>query len=465
MSFRMISQVWLLAGACLLADPVFCSTARGEDAMKFGFATRVITPTEPMRLSGYANRNKPSTGTDEELRVRAVAFETPSGERHAIVSVDLLGLPADQQQEIARRVAETHRISRERLTVGCTHTHTGPRMTTASISLLIEPFTPEELQKAIAYSDRITEEIVAVIGSALQDLQPGKLFLGEGKAGFAVNRRMLKAGKWTGFGVNPDGPVDHSVPVLKITDASGKIRGIVVNYACHPTTLGPEDNRYSPDWPGYAALALEESFPGATVVTLTGCAGDANPEPRTAGGADNSRLAIGHGRTLAEAVRRVLEQPMREISDPPVCSFGTADLKFELPSQAELEKRLTHSDPVMRLHAQNMLKIIDEKGALPSSYPLPIQVWRFGQDLTMVFLGGEVVVEYALRLKKEWQPGYVWVTAYSNDVPGYVASEKVRSEGGYETDYSMIFYNQPGRWSTGTEDLIIRRIGEIGRHP
>lgn len=452
-------------GFVLVVSFSFMSQLQGSEVLKFGFAQRVITPDEPMRLSGYANRSKPATATDEQLRARAMVIETSKGERLAVVSVDLLGLSAEHHREIAKQVLEQHQIPRERLAVGCTHTHTGPRMATASVSLLIEPFTPQELERAIAYSRRVIQEVVTLIGEAIADLKPGKLFLGEGSAGFAVNRRVLKDGKWTGFGVNPAGPVDHSLPILKVTDLEGKVRGIVFNYACHPTTLGPEDNRYSPDWPGYAALSLEHSYPGATVVSLTGCGGDANPEPRTTGGEDNSHLAIGHGRTLAEGARKVLEGPMQEITEMPVCHYGVADLKFDLPTKAELEQRLKHSDMTTRLHAQNMLKIINEKGSLPVTYPLPLQVWTFGDQLTMVFMGGEVVVEYALRLKKEWKPGYVWVTAYTNDVPGYVASEKIRSEGGYETDYSMIFYNQPGRWASGTEDSIIQRIGEIGSHP
>src|SRR5690606_12649545 len=83
----------------------------------------------------------------------------------------------------------------------------------------------------------------------------------------------------------------------------------------------------------------------------------------------------------------------------------------------------------------------------------------------MVFLGGEVVVDYAHRLKKEIDSGHVWVTAYANDVFGYVASDRVRSEGGYEVDHSMIFYNLPGRWSSGTEDLLVRRVHEVLKNP
>ncbi|MFO1020850.1 MAG: neutral/alkaline non-lysosomal ceramidase N-terminal domain-containing protein [Planctomycetales bacterium] len=450
----------------LVSAPLRGDDPAPEKLTQFGFAHRDITPTEPMRLSGYSNRETPASQVDEKLQVRSMAFKSPQGNLHAIVMVDLLGLGAAQNATIAKRVAAEHKIPRERLAVSCTHTHTGPQFATAASNLLSVPFSEEERKRAEAYSDRVIDQIVAVIGDAIRDLQPGKLYLGEGKLGFSVNRRVLKNGKWTGFGINPAGPVDHSLPVLKITDSQGKIRGIVFNYACHATTLGPQDNRISPDWPGYAARFLEEAHPGVTALTLIGCGADTNPEPRTnAMLKDASPLAIAHGREATEAVRKVLAQPMKEIAAAPVCSFGYAALPFDRPTVAELTLKLADKQPVVRKHAQNMLDILKKKGRLPETYPLPIETWQFGNDLTMVFMGGEVVLDYVLRMKQELQSGYVWATAYTNDVPGYIASERVRGEGGYEVDFSMIYYNQPGRWSTGTEDLIFKRIKEILEHP
>ena len=79
----------------------------------------------------------------------------------------------------------------------------------------------------------------------------------------------------------------------------------------------------------------------------------------------------------------------------------------------------------------------------------------------MVFLGGEVVVDYALRLKWETDASRVWVTAYSNDVPCYIASKRVLDEGGYEADMSMVFYGRPARFAPETEDLIVRTVHEL----
>ena len=90
--------------------------------------------------------------------------------------------------------------------------------------------------------------------------------------------------------------------------------------------------------------------------------------------------------------------------------------------------------------------------------PYVVQTWCFGDDMAMVFLAGEVVVDYALRLKWEIDAERLWVAAYSNDVPCYIPSRRVLSEGGYEADFSMIYYGHPSRLAPATEDLIIQTV-------
>ena len=72
---------------------------------------------------------------------------------------------------------------------------------------------------------------------------------------------------------------------------------------------------------------------------------------------------------------------------------------------------------------------------MPSSVPYPILVWRFGPDLTLVALSGEVCVDYALRLKRELGPERTWVAGYANQVPCYIPSDRVLAEGGYEAGW------------------------------
>jgi len=107
---------------------------------------------------------------------------------------------------------------------------------------------------------------------------------------------------------------------------------------------------------------------------------------------------------------------------------------------------------------------LTKKDRIPESYPAPIHLWTFGKDLAWIFMGGEVVVDYQMRLERELnQYDNVWVTAYVDDVFAYVASERIRKEGGYEADTSMIYYNQPGRWVSGTEDKIVLSVLDLQR--
>lgn len=434
---------------------VACATTASAAEWQAGFSKVDATPTEALRLSGYGNRSKPSEGVDHKLWVRTMVLQA-DGKNHALVSVDSIGFPGSLVTLIANRLQKDHGIPRERFVLCTTHSHTTPALAHGLTNIFAVPFTPEETAKTQAYTDSLAEKVVQSVAVAIKDLQPAQVFRGEGKAAFAANRRVLTNGKWTGFGVTAGAPVDHSLPLLKITDAAGKLRGVVYNYACHATTLGPDHNRVNGDWPGISATYLEEQNLGTVFLSIIGCGADANPEPR-----GKLEMAEAHGRAAAVAVQQALAGPLQKITAAPVASFGHAGLHVERPSLDDLRKNLTHKTPQTARHAANMLDIYQKMGRLPETFPMPVQAWRFGNELTMIFLGEETVVDYALRLKKEIKSGYVWVTAYANDVSSYVASERIRREGGYEVTGSMIYYNQPGPWAEGTEEVLIRRVHEI----
>ena len=108
-----------------------------------------------------------------------------------------------------------------------------------------------------------------------------------------------------------------------------------------------------------------------------------------------------------------------------------------------------------------MLADLDRDGALPSTYPYPIQLWRLGDKLNWIFLGGEVVVDYSLRLKAEHGRDHTWVAAYSNDVMGYIPSRRVLDEGGYEGGGARFPYGLPALWDPHVEDLIHAAVREL----
>jgi hypothetical protein len=107
-----------------------------------------------------------------------------------------------------------------------------------------------------------------------------------------------------------------------------------------------------------------------------------------------------------------------------------------------------------------MLRELDTRGVLPTSYPYPLSVWRLGDQLTWIALGGEVVVDYSLRLKRELGPG-TWISAYSHDVMAYIPSRRVWDEGGYEGGGAMIYYGLPTRWAADAEERIIAAVKKL----
>jgi putative membrane-bound dehydrogenase-like protein len=457
---------------CLAAVLLLAATADSRAELRCGLARVDATPAAPLRLSGYGNRAVPSEGTDVPLYVRALALQAESGPVHVLLSVDSIGFPASLTQEVLTRLERDHGLSQARLALCATHSHTTPHLQRGLDNLFSTPLTDAERAAATTYTDALRDHCVEAAVAAMQALAPARLFVLEGQATFARNRRVLKDGVWTGFGENSDGPVDHRLPVLAITGLDGQaVRGLVFNYACHCTTFGGDYNRVNGDWAGYAAEYLEAAHPGCVALCAIGCGADQNPERDAKRALD---IAQAQGRQIADETDRLLAQGVKlEITATPQASYGFAGLPIDRPSVDDLNKALEDKRPQVQRHAQVMLDTKERMGRLPETYPMPIQVWRFGDQFAMVFLGGEVCVDYAHRIRKELEPqlaandgaagtpSRVWVAAYANDVFGYVASERMRPAGGYEVDFSMIYYLQPGRWSAGTEDVILRRVHEL----
>jgi len=242
--------------------------------------------------------------------------------------------------------------------------------------------------------------------------------------------------------------------VLRITSADGKVIAVLTGYACHCTTTG--FNRIHGDWAGCAQEEIEKAFPGAIALTALGCAGDQNPNPR-----GTYDLAIQHGRSLATEAARVVKGTMRPLTAAIDCRMKRFALPFDtLPTREEFEKRVAAKGS-NAYHAKKQLERLDRDGKLATELPYSVQTWSFGKDLTMVFLPGEVVVDYSLRLKRDFDGSRLWVNAYSNDVPCYIPSRRVWEEGGYEAAGAMLYYDRPTRLAPEAEELIVGAVKEI----
>jgi lipid-A-disaccharide synthase-like uncharacterized protein len=189
------------------------------------------------------------------------------------------------------------------------------------------------------------------------------------------------------------------------------------------------------------------------------CGADAHPLPRR-----SVDLAMKYGQIIADAVEEVLRGKMQPQSGPLKAAFELVDVPFQkAPSRAEFELRLNDKNPSVQRHAKYMLQILERDGKFRDRYPYPVQVWQFGTGVTWIILGGEVVVDYALRFKKQYGWDNVWVAGYSNDVFAYIPSVRVLHEGGYEGGGAMIPYGQPAPFAEPVEEVIAGKVDELVR--
>jgi hypothetical protein len=443
---------------------IFLTAGPADAGWNAGVARVVTTPEKNLWMSGYGGRDKPAEGKVHDLWAKALVLEDPTGRRAVLLTMDLVGIPRSLSTAVCADLKAKYGLERDAILLNVSHTHCGP-VVDGNLNAMY--FLDAMQQKDVKdYAVGLRQKLVEVVGSALKDLAPARLSWGIGSAGFAVNRRNNKEAdvpKLREAG-QLKGPVDHELPVLAVYDpALKKLRAIVCGYACHATVLS--FYQWCGDYPGFAQLALEKAHPGAIALFWAGCGADQNPLPRR-----TVALAEDYGNQLARGVEAVLQNPMIlfQEEDRLRSAYTEIDLAFgDLPAREELLKAAADDSKANRFvaaRARLLLKELEANGKLRGSYPYPVQVWQLGDSkanrITWVALGGEVVVDYALRLKKELGPGSIWVAGYSNDVMAYIPSLRVLKEGGYEGATAMIYYGLPCPWSPRVEEQIVGAVQE-----
>jgi neutral ceramidase len=430
-----------------------------QENWQAGIASTVITPEIPMWMSGYAARNKPSEGKVHDLHAKALALEDNRGTRLVIVTVDLLGIPRQLRDSLEKQVTDRYKLAPELLLLNASHTHCGPVMEEMEDSIYGDSFydlSPEQIRDSRQYVKALQQKLLQLIGQAIENLAPARLSYSHARAGFAMNRRAKVERGYT-ISPNPDGPVDHDVPVLRIDSPDGKLKAVLFGYACHNTTLSFYE--FCGDYAGFAQSYLEEAHPGTTAMFVAGCGGDQNPYPRR-----TLEHAMQHGRALANGVEAALAPRARPVDGPIRAALETVTLDFaEPPGREQLEEQAKSDNKYVRKHAQVLLRELEQNGRIRTTYPYLVQVIEFGDDLTMIALAGEVVVDYSLRLKAELAGRPVWVAAYSNDVFGYVPSVRVLQEGGYEGGGAMLYTALPGPFAPSVEERVVDKVHELVR--
>lgn len=442
----------------LAATTVLLLTAAalgGDSAWRAGAAKVSITPNETMWMAGYASRARPADGKLTDLWAKAVVLEDHAGGRGVILTLDLVGIDRVLSQTICDSLAEQYGLKREQIAICCSHTHSGP-VVGSNLSPLHYLRLDEHQQQAVdSWVAMFQKHVVAVVGDAIAKLAPSQLAWGSGTSTFAVNRRENSPATVLLARTEDKlvGPSDYDVPVLAVRDAEQNLTAVLFGYACHATTLS--GYQWSGDYPGYAQIDLETEHPGCVALFFAGCGADQNPLPR-----GTEKLARHFGERLATAVDTVLlTSQMHPVEGTLQTSYAEIDLPLgTLPTREEIQLNSKSENPYEVARANMLLEQIEDGVPLSQTYPYPVSAWSIGTDIQFVTLGGEVVVDYANRLKTELAGKQTWVAGYANDVMAYIPSRRVLGEGGYEGGGAMVYYGLPTVWSPEIENNIVNEV-------
>lgn len=363
--------------------------------LTIGMAMETIPFTEGSVLSGYPNPDKRrARGTFDPLEVDALLLN--DGHVTALLlSADVLGLGREEVQRAKKRIAERIAIPEEQIFICCTHTHSSGLGTQLKGDSSLD----------VAFVDQVLDALVRVAERARTNLVPTTVRVASGEAALGHNRRVVKNGLatnvWNDPGKRHTGPVDKEVGAVLFLDDQDHIRAMILNYSCHPVTLGPGSHYASADFPGYARTELRHSLGEIPIVYTTGAAGDINPYD---GLREEPSMASEMGKALAWAVQGALPEAVK-IPDPQLAC---------------------HHQAATFIRKKDNQEILTE-----------FQLLTIGQELAFLTLPGEPLVEIGLKLKSRSRFPHTFILGYTNDYLSYLVTRKAVKEGGYEASLSF----------------------------
>lgn len=441
----MPTSLRMLLAALVILAAVGGTLAAEDDAARYlvGVSKVDITPGYPIRLNGFGGRREESEGVSQRIYARALAISQGDQKPLVLLAIDSLGVRLSMVDAVSAVLKQEFEIPRENVSLTFTHSHCTPKVNGASDNIFSQPIPPAHQEHIDQYTVGLQSKIEQAAREAIEAARPAKLEWGVGQVGFAVNRRTK------------GGPVDRDLPVLVIRDAdSDDIRAIYVSYACHCVTLS--FNQISGDWAGYAAEMIERTVPGATALVSIGCGSDSNPSSGVTG--DKTEIAEGQGAEIATEVARLLKADLRSVTGLPKAILNRIDLPLNGPPSKKQLAAIAKGGGAAGYNATTQLAKLERGEALLTTIDYPIQTFLFGDSLSIVFLAGEVCVDYSRRLKRELDAERIWLNAYSNDFCSYIPSERLVKEGGYGGGAEIPYFALPSTLKPGLEQLIVDEV-------
>lgn len=400
-----------------------------------------ITPSESQNLLGYGPRM--STGTHDPIFHKIVALDDGI-QQFYLISTDICLISPAEYDRVAARIQKTYGIDPLQVWWTVTHTHSAPEV--GSPGMYVTYLADRQVELDPTYTRMMEEKLIEGIGQARDNLAPARLGVGWGYSQANINRRAIDVDGKASLGLNPDGPVDRRIGMIRIDKEDGSPMALIANYAIHGTVLGPQNTLISGDAPGVAAEYVEEKL-GAPVLFINGAAGNlapiysVYPTPR-AGHLSQFKVLLGD---------RILEANEKIITDTREIKLVTGTQTLETPRKPDLgwpeELKMYNRSTRNGQHHVRM----------------PVRFLQINNDVAIWSAPIELFCEVSNDVRDRSPFEYTFYFGYTNGWFGYLPTKDEWPYGGYEVERVSPFTPAAAEELT---DLVLNYLsGKIRNEP
>lgn len=391
----------------LLSLAFALATARAE--FRAAVVKVDISPKTPQWLMGYGPRK--STGVRDPIFHRIAALDDGATQAFLVAS-DLCLFSPTVYDDVAAELKKETGIEPRQLWWSVTHSHSTPEVGPPGMyDILLKGRSDHDWDRE--YCAFVKSTLIAGIKKARAELAPARLATGTGVSRANINRRARDADGKISLGLNPDGPVDRQIGMLRLERADGSLMGLIANYAMHGTVLGSSFVQVSGDGPGIVSAYVEEKL-GAPVLYVNGAAGNLAPIYTVQ---DLAKSHIGEFRVLLG--EKIIEANRSMGPAGPEVKLALGETWIESPRR----EGLGWSEELRAYGAKSPAGV--------ELVRIPVRFLRIN-DTVLWASPVEMFCEIALRIRAESPFRHSFFFGYTNGWLGYLPTAQAFREGGYE---------------------------------
>ncbi|MBX2921680.1 MAG: neutral/alkaline non-lysosomal ceramidase N-terminal domain-containing protein [Chitinophagaceae bacterium] len=372
-----------------------------------------ITPDQPKMLLGYNARQ--STGVHDRIYHRIVVLDDGITQ-FVLVSSDICVISPSEYDHMASLLLCKFGIVPENFWWSLTHTHSAPEV---GVPGLPEVFMGERYKHPVdtAYTSFVEQKIVEGVEQARKQLAKAKLGVGWGHSNANINRRGIDVNGKASLGMNPDGPVDRRIGIIRIDKEDGSPLVLISNYPIHGTALGGANLKISADVPGVVAEYVEEKT-GAPLLFINGAAGNLAPIYSTYPSVSSAHLSefnvlLGDKILVANRQITATTDKVRLFAGKTIIETPRKE-NMAWPSGLGNYTRSIGND-------KHLIK-------------LPARFLKINDDIAVWSLPVELFCEISNEIRDRSPYAYTFYYGYTNGWLGYLPTADEFKHGGYEVE-------------------------------